>query len=146
MNNLLLAILLKNFRWLKIRLTSILKQSLNQLSKVFIVRFHVIQFTRYSVARWRSFCVRCELLYVSTTYLVCQELFSSFLKNFLNCGCPPGSPFIRQLSYTSTMNRVCQALFTTFHKILFILLCSAAVSRDSLPILAPHAPVVNKFS
>ena len=35
------------------------------MSKVFIVRFHVIQFTRYSVVHRRSSSVRCELLYVS---------------------------------------------------------------------------------
>jgi len=61
------------------------------MSKVFIVRFHVIQFTRYSVVRRRSSTVRRELLYISTAYFVCQEIFSNFSKNFLSCGCAPGA-------------------------------------------------------
>ena len=81
MNKFVLANILKNFRWLKFDFNRNLNK-LNHLSKVFIVRFHVIQFTRYSVVHRRSFCVRSELLYVSTSYSVCQELFSNFLKNF----------------------------------------------------------------
>ena len=50
------------------------------MSKVFIVRFHVIQFTRYSVAS-RS---RGQLLHTSTSFPNCQELFSSFFI-FLRC-------------------------------------------------------------
>jgi len=49
--------------------------NLYQLSKVFIVRFHVIQFTRYSARRSRG-----ELAYINTPFSICQELFSSFFK------------------------------------------------------------------
>ena len=115
------------------------------MSKVFIVRFHVIQFTRYSVVHRRSFCVRSELLYVSTAYSVCQELFSNFLKNFLSCGCPPANAFIRQLLYISRLTRICQYLFTSFHKFLFVPPLFCHRTSDSLHILAPFSCFVNRF-
>ena len=64
------------------------------MSKVFIVRFHVIQFTRDSVA-FRS---RGQLVYSNTQLFICQELFSSFFKFLFDVNCAPGcSPFITQL-------------------------------------------------
>ena len=79
MNNLLLAILLKNFRWLKFDFSK-LKQFIN-CPRCLIVRLNVIQFTRYSV--------RCtlasQLAYTSTFISICQELFSSFFKFLFLC-------------------------------------------------------------
>ena len=116
------------------------------MSKVFIVRFHVIQFTRYSVVRSRPLSVRCELLYVSTSYSVCQELFSNFLRNFFKLWLSSRKfPFIGQLLYTSILNRICQDLFISFHKILLFLLVFRCCLKDSLHILAFSKPFVKHF-
>ena len=79
------------------------------MSKVFIVRFDVIQFTRYSVVRGNPRNVMNSI----TADSVCQELFSSFLNFFrsclnhsVSCGRPRG-----QLAYISTAILLCQALF-----------------------------------
>ena len=82
------------------------------MSKVFIVRFHVIQFTRYSVA-CRS---RGELVNISTSNLICQALFSSFL-NFFEEACRLIFDLLvarRQLCYAITLSFVCQELFSSF--------------------------------
>ena len=97
---------------------------------MFLVRLHVIQFTRYR---------RCsrKLLLAANFYMLSQLLslvkyFFKFLKTFLKCFkrifsckcCPPGSrPFIRQLLYASTSSRICQELFSFLYKFLFNLLC-----------------------
>ena len=113
--------LLKNFRWLKFDFSSNLN-NLQNCPRCFLVRLHVIQFTRYSVVRWRSFRVRSQLLYVSTSIPLCQELFSNSSKLFKLCRCPPGKPFIRQLLHFSISNKICQPVFSDFHKNSFDLL------------------------
>ena len=73
LNNLLLAILLKNFRWLKIRLHDILNNS--SIVQGVIVCLYVIQFTRYRRRRSRG-----QLLHSIILISICQVLFSSSSK------------------------------------------------------------------
>ena len=96
------------------------------MSKVFLVRLHVIQFTRYR---------RCshKLSLAANFYMLSQLLsfvkhFFKFLKTFLkhfkrifSCECSPPSqrPFIRQLLYVSIPSRICQELFSILFKFLF---------------------------
>ena len=82
LNNLLLAILLKNFRWLKFDFTRNLNNSL-------IVQGVTCSSLRYSIYKvqllarvFEAAWPRSELLYVITSFQVCQELFSSFFKFF----------------------------------------------------------------
>ena len=95
------------------------------MSKVFIVRFHVIQFTRYSVVHSRSLGVRRELLYIITTLFVCQELFSNSFKLFQVVVALPATPFITQLLYHSRTFIICQELFSSFFKFLSFPPCFA---------------------
>ena len=83
------------------------------MSKVFLVRLHVIQFTRYSV-KFLQALARSELLYVSTTLFVCQVLFSSF-SNFFSCVSLSSGPAAvhQQLPYDNTMLLICQRVFST---------------------------------
>ena len=56
-----------------------------------IVCLYVIQFTRYrKLACCGRACVRRELLYISTSFRICQELFSSFFKFLFDVNCAPG--------------------------------------------------------
>ena len=87
-----LANILKNFRWLKFVYT--------KLKQFIIVQGVLSSSSRYSIYKvqtsFSQALARSELLYVSTTFSICQELFSKFLNNFLSCGCSPGAPFIKQ--------------------------------------------------
>jgi len=74
-NNLLLAIT-QEFRWLFLIVLKRLNNPLINCPRCFLVRFCVIQFTRYS-SRRRS---RGELAYYSTAFSFCQELFFIFLQ------------------------------------------------------------------
>ena len=112
------------------------------MSKVFIVRFHVIQFTRYSVVR-RS----CgELAYISTSILICQALFSSFL-NFFEEACRLIFDLLvarRQLCYVITSTSICQALISSFFKFLFDVLLFDCLA-DSLHMLPSNSNFVNRL-
>ena len=72
LNNLLLAILLKNFRWLKFDFSK-LKQSFHQLSKVFLVRL-----SRYSIYKVQA--VRFSLSLAANFYMLPH--LQAFVKNF----------------------------------------------------------------
>ena len=120
-------------------LNSIFTRNLNNslLSKVFLVRLHVIQFTRYRRCS-------CKLSLATNFYMLSQlisfvKYFFKFLKTFSKCFkqifsckcCPPSStPFIRQLSYVSTSSRICQELFSFLSN--FFSICLAARSRRQL--------------
>ena len=114
------------------------------MSKVFLVRLHVIQFTRYShlLSASRLAClsyhirfrlsrtffkffqtfsevlvVRCcpkQLCYVSTSGSICQALFRLF-SNFIT-GRPLSLSARRQLAYISTPTPFCQGLFQFFSR------------------------------
>ena len=112
------------------------------MSKVFIVRFHVIQFTRYSVA-CRS---RGELLHISTSNFICQALFSSFL-NFFEEACRLIFDLLvarRQLCYAITSTFICQELFSSFSKFLFDVLLFDCLA-DSLHMLPSNSNFVNRL-
>ena len=96
---------------------------------MFLVRLHVIQFTRYRRCS-------CKLSLATNFYMLSQlisfvKYFFKFLKTFLKCFkgifsckcCPPGStPFIRQLFYVSISSRICQELFSFLSNFFFDLL------------------------
>ena len=112
------------------------------MSKVFIVRFHVIQFTRYSVA-FRS---RGELVHISTSNFICQALFSSFL-NFFEEACRLIFDLLvarRQLCYVITSTFICQELFSSFSKFLFDVLLFDCLA-DSLHMLPSNSSFVNRL-
>ena len=119
---------------------------------MFLVRLHVIQFTRY---RRRSLqaLARSELGYLITTLFVCQVLFSSFLKLFWSfpnyflvviAVLRARWPFIRQLLDVSTSGRICQELFSFFFKFLFDSLSFVPLSGNS-HILPLYYPFVNGY-
>ena len=141
MNKFVLANILKNFRWLKIRLHD------SKLKHLKCPRCYslscIIQFTRYSqLAFCGRSCVRRELFYINTSFRICQELFSSFFKFLFDVNCAPGcSPFITQLIYDITRSSICQALFLVLLNFLFYLRCLA----DSFDILALQLPFVKHF-
>ena len=140
MNKFVLANILKNFRWLKFDFSK-LKHSF-KMSKVFIVRFHVIQFTRYSVA-FRS---RGELVHISTSNFICQALFSSFL-NFFEEACRLIFDLLvarRQLCQAITSAFICQELFSSFSKFLFDVLLFDCLA-DSLHMLPSNSSFVNRL-
>ena len=103
---------------------------------MFIVRFHVIQFTRYSLLR-RS---RSQLLHTSTSFSICQELFSSFFKFLFDV--LVFAPSRRQLAYISRYLIVCQALFQVF-QISFVSAVFRGPSSDSWHILPFYLLFVN---
>ena len=141
MNKFVLANILKNFRWLKIRLHD------SKLKHLKCPRCYslscIIQFTRYSqLAFCGRSCVRRELFYINTSFRICQELFSSFFKFLFDVNCAPGcSPFITQLVQDITQSSFCQALFLVLLNFLFYLRCLA----DSFDILAPQSHFVKHF-
>ena len=97
-----------------------LKQSILIVQGV-IVCLCIIQFTRYRFVRLRSVLARCELLYVSTSHSLCQELFQVF-QSFLSCRCAPGSsPFITQLCYYNTLFSFVKNFFQILSKFYFVL-------------------------
>ena len=140
LNNLLLAILLKNFRWLKfdfnrnLNNSSIVQGVHSSFSRYSIykvqcsvplsrsaclyyhIKFHLsrtfFKFFQFFLRDFSACCSREQLCYVSTSVSICQALFSSSCK-FLS-----DLLFIwavsRQLRYITTTVAICQALFHKF--------------------------------
>ena len=77
----------------------------------------IVRFSRYSIYKVQpAFHSRGQLLHTSTSFLICQELFSSFFK-FLRCVvffCRPRG----QLRYNIRYLPICQYLFSPFFKII----------------------------
>ena len=90
----LLAKLLKNFRWLFLfaLIHELLNKSIN-LSKVFKFVFTLFNLQGTGFAFCGHIRVRCELLYSSTSCRTCQELFSSFFEVFQVVSCAPSFRF-----------------------------------------------------
>ncbi len=74
LNNLLLAFITQEFSLAVIR-SKTLKQSILIVQGVNLVRLCVIQFTRYISRRSPQ-----RPIYISTPFLICQDVFSSFYK------------------------------------------------------------------
>ena len=78
------------------------------MSKVFIVRFHVIQFTRYSVrsrSRVSLFILTHVLSFVKNFF----QVFSNFFSLLAFVGCPRG-----QLRHNIRSHPICQYLFSKY--------------------------------
>ena len=77
-------------------------------------------FALFNLQGTAAFRSRGQLLHTSTSFPICQELFSSFFK-FLS----DVFSFVRprgQLPYISTSSPICQALFTKYFELFYSLL------------------------
>ena len=82
----------------------------------------------------RIHCCLTQLVYLITSDLICQELFSSFFKSFrLFSIC---SVARRQLAYTSTNPAFCQVLFSSFFS--EKLGCLSAPQTDRISFISHH--------
>ena len=106
-----------------------IKQILKELQVSLSFSLFNFQGSALIFVQLRSTSFPCELFYSITSALICQVLFSNFLKKifrFLT------APRLRQPYYSITSSSLCQALFLIFFKIFFACLRSGRFPAPAL--------------
>ena len=136
LNKFVLANILKNFRWLKIRLhDSKLKHLKCPRCYSLSLRYSIYKVQSRSRLTAEARLSYHTLFHLSRTFFKFFQIFSSRFDSVVRVTS-------RRLEHLTTSRSICQELFSSFFKFLFASVFFAALA-DSLHILARHSAFVN---